>query len=148
MKRINYIGLLLIIVGLISCGGDNGRIPADVVTNPRSANGTHDNNLPVIEFETDNHDFGKLVQGEIVSYNFKFTNTGKSDLLISQVNTSCGCTVTDYTRDPVKPGEHGTIKATFDSTGRKGVQNKTISVVTNCQPNRNLLRIKAMVLAP
>jgi hypothetical protein len=104
--------------------------------------------LPVISFDTDEHDFGRIIQGEVVTYAFKFQNTGKSDLLIASVGTSCGCTVSKYSREPVRPGEQGTVQVTFDSEGRKGVQNKTITVLSNAQPNRYLLYIKAKVVNP
>ena len=131
------------------CGNSTkDRIPADVVTNPNSASGDQENLLPVIEFEKDIHDFGKLIAGEKAVYTFKFKNTGKSDLVISQVHSSCGCTVPRYPKEPIKPGGEGQIKVTFDSSGRKGVQNKTITVVSNCQPNSAVVRIKAQVITP
>jgi len=85
---------------------------------------------------------------EKVSYKFKFKNVGNSDLLISKVSTSCGCTVGHYPKEPVKPGEEATVDVTFDSTHKKGMQNKTITILANTQPNRTILRIKANVLMP
>ena len=129
--------------------GDNQKLPADIVRNPNTAEvGGNMDELPVISFETDEHDFGRIIQGEVVIYAFKFQNTGKSDLLIASVGTSCGCTVSKYSREPVRPGEQGTVQVTFDSEGRKGVQNKTITVLSNAQPNRYLLYIKAKVVNP
>ncbi|HRZ21419.1 MAG TPA: DUF1573 domain-containing protein, partial [Bacteroidales bacterium] len=72
----------------------------------------------------------------------------KSDLRIASVSTSCGCTVSKYSREPVKSGEQGTIQVTFDSEGRKGFQNKSITVLSNAQPNRHELHIKARVEIP
>ena len=135
----------------LSCSrkGGNTDIPANVVTNPNSASGTADMNaLPVITFEKDFHDFGNLKAGEKVTYSFKFKNTGKALLVISSVTTSCGCTVSDYPRQPIKPGENSTIDVSFDSEGRRGLQNKTITVFSNTQPPTNLLRIKAGVIEP
>ena len=86
------------------------------------------------------------LEGSVI--NFKFTNTGKSDLVISQVQTSCGCTTPKFPKKAIKPGEGDVIKVTFDSSNRKGIQNKVVTVVTNCQPNTVLLRIKAQVIAP
>ena len=142
---------LLIIIGILtSCGNSReGGISTDVVNNPVSASGDNSlEDLPVISFDKKVHDFGKIIQGEKVSYNFRFTNTGNSDLVISQVNTSCGCTVTRYPKKTIKPGEKEKITVTFDSEGRKGIQNKTITVASNCQPNKTILRIKAMVATP
>jgi hypothetical protein len=134
---------------LISCNNSNeGTLSTDVITNPNSASGDNKNNLPIIEFEKDIHDFGKLIQGEKAIFDFKFINTGKSDLVITQVQTTCGCTVPKFPKTAIKPGEGEVIKVTFDSSGRKGTQNKMITVTSNCQPNTSVLRIKAQVITP
>lgn len=146
----NIIFLLLIATGIfISCDNSNKKIPTDVVNNSSSANAkTNAVDLPVIQFEETSHDFGKIIQGEKVSYLFKFKNTGKSDLLISKVSTSCGCTVGKYPKEPIEPGKSGTIEVTFDSNNRKGFQNKTITVLTNTEPNITTLYIKTNIEMP
>ena len=148
MRYFAFIGVLIIF--LTSCGNDNDKnFSTDLVKNPKTASGKEDmSDLPVISFDKEVHDFGKITQGEKVTFNFRFKNTGKSDLLITSVNTSCGCTVSDFPREPIKPGKGGAIRVTFDSEGRRGVQNKTITVVSNCQPDTKVLRIKAMVILP
>jgi hypothetical protein len=142
--------LTYILVGLlISCNNSNeGTLSTDVISNPNSASGDSKDKLPFIEFEKDIHDFGKLIQGEKATFNFRFTNTGKSDLVITQVQTTCGCTVPKFPKTAIKPGEGEVIKVTFDSSGRKGTQNKMITVTSNCQPNTSVLRIKAQVITP
>jgi len=140
---------IIVLVFFTSCGErGNQKLPGDVVSNPKSASGTEVNNLPVIEFVKDLHDFGKVIQGEKVSFGFRFKNTGKTDLVIAQVNSSCGCTVPGFPKTPIKPGQENVISVMFDSAGRKGVQNKVITVVSNCQPSNTVLRIKAMVIVP
>ena len=120
-----------------------------MVKNPKSATKNESSEkMPAISFEKETHDFGRLIMGEKVSYSFKFRNTGSADLIISDVSTSCGCTVPTYTKKPVKPGEQGILTVTFDSNNRKGFQNKTITVITNTQPNTKVLSIKAMVAEP
>ncbi len=101
--------------------------------------------VPVLVFDETVHDFGKMVQGEIVKYSFHFKNVGKADLRISRVSTSCGCTVGKYPHEPVKPGEEGDIEVTFNSAHKMGYQNKSIMILSNTDPNRIVLRIKAMV---
>jgi len=121
-------------------------IGTDVVNNPQTASGKANmDKLPVISFEELEHNFGKIIEGETVSYIFLFSNTGKSDLLISDVSTSCGCTVPFYPKTPIRPGEKGELKITFNSRGRRGLQNKSIVVVANTQPNVTQLKIKAEV---
>jgi hypothetical protein len=146
------ISAILVILSLLITGGcrsDGRKLPADIVHNPNSADHPGGlSELPVIAFEKDEHDFGRIIQGEVVTYAFKFTNTGKSELLIASVSTSCGCTISKFSREPLKSGEQGTIQVTFDSEGRKGFQNKTVTVLSNAQPNRHLLHIKARVETP
>ena len=82
-------------------------------------------------FDTTVFDFGTILQGEQVSTEFKFTNTGDADLIISKIETSCGCTVPEYDKDPVKPGERGSVRVRFDSNGKSGTQYKTIRIFSN-----------------
>lgn len=122
-------------------------ISSDVVNNPNSATGDSDKSiLPVIQFTEEVHDFGKILEGETVSFSFKFKNAGKSDLIIADVSTSCGCTVPSYPKTPIKPGEESSIKVAFNSAGKRGFQTKDIVVVANTQPNAKLIRIKAQVV--
>ncbi len=106
------------------------------------------NELPIIDFEEEEHDFGKIVQGEKVSYDFKFTNVGKSNLVISNAAASCGCTVADFPKEPIPPGKSGKITVEFNSEGKSGYTEKTITVVTNCEPNTIILKIKVDIVEP
>lgn len=126
----------------------NKKLPADVVRNPNSAEGKKKEKMPEITFDKTEHDFGSVISGEVVSYSFKFENTGNAVLIISNVSTSCGCTVTDYPQEPIKPGEEKYLEVTFDSNHRSGYQSKTITVGTNAQPSTKSLRIKAKVTRP
>ena len=130
---------------LTSC--NNNRVTSDVIENPNTASGKGDlSQLPSFKFEQELHDFGTIMQGETVSYPFIFKNVGKSDLIISDVSTSCGCTVPSFPKNPIHPGQDGTIKVTFNSAGKHGFQNKNIVIVANTQPNTLILRIKAEVM--
>ena len=142
--------LVLTLIFLFSCrSGDQGLLSSDVVNNPNSAKGKSDlSSLPSIKFEEEVHDFGKIIEGETVSYSFKFTNTGKSDLIIADVSTSCGCTVPSFPKTPIRPGEKEMIKISFNSAGKRGFQTKNIVVVANTQPNSTIVRIKAQVVSP
>jgi hypothetical protein len=146
-----FLLILIILVSGCKPGGQNGQeiLSTDVVNNPNSASGNTDRgSLPVIKFADTEHDFGRIIEGETVSYTFNFTNNGKSDLIIAEVSTSCGCTVPSYPKTPIRPGESGTIKVAFNSIGRRGFQNKNIVVVSNTQPNTTVIRIKAQVVNP
>ncbi len=123
------------------------KISGDLVTNPKSAT-VNSGDEAIITFEKTEHDFGKLLQGEVVTCSFHFTNTGKAPLIISRVTTSCGCTVGEYPKEPIAPGDKGVIKATYDSKGHHGFQSRTLTVATNTNPATNTLRIKATVQTP
>jgi len=143
--------ITLLIMSGCKPGGSKGHeaLPSDLVNNPNTASGTTDKgSLPAIRFDETEHDFGRIIEGETVSYSFNFTNTGKSDLLIAEVSTSCGCTVPTYPKTPVRPGESGIIKVAFNSNGKRGYQSKNIVVAANTQPNTTVISIRAQVVNP
>jgi len=97
------------------------------------------------QFDSTVHHFGEIIQGQKVKHTFKFKNTGVGDLIISDVQTSCGCTVPDYPKDPIPPGESGEIVVEFNSENKQGEISKTISIFANTIPNETELRIKAFI---
>jgi hypothetical protein len=105
-----------------------------------------DGPLPVIQFASVEHDFGTIKEGESVEYVFQVKNTGEAPLVIQEAKPSCGCTVPDWTKTPIPPGGNGFVKAKFDSSGKSGVQNKTITVSANTYPKQTVLRFKANVM--
>lgn len=144
-----YTIILFIGLAFVGCNNNTNKLPTDVIKNPNTAEGVDESvKMPKIQFEKTRHDFGKVIEGEIVSYNFKFTNTGNADLIITKVSTSCGCTASDYPIDPVKPGETAEIEAKFNSENRTGFQNKRITVLTNATPAKTNLYIRADVIKP
>ena len=105
----------------------------------------NEDGVPVMDFVTLEHDFGDITEGEKVACVFKFTNSGDADLLISSVTTSCGCTIPDFDKKPVQPGDSGTIEVLFDSSYREGAQTKTVTVRSNASVKVMVLRITAEV---
>ncbi len=147
MKKITLSVFTLLV--LFSCGNDNQSVTTNDININASANGNvSSDKLPVIEFEEETHDFGKITQGEKVSYSFKFKNTGKSNLLISSAQASCGCTVPKPPTDPLAPGTSNKIDVTFDSNGKSGKFDKQITVLTNCEPNTKILKITGEIIVP
>lgn len=132
-----------------SCGsptdGKEEAISPEVVNNNASADptATPTNGVPVFEFENDNHEFGVITDGEKVSYTFKFKNVGNAPLVISNASASCGCTVPEYTKTPVAPGEEGEVNVTFDSSGKSGMTTKSVTLIANTEPNTKVLKISA-----
>ena len=102
--------------------------------------------LPTMEFETVDHDFGTIKEGDVVEYTYKFKNVGAAPLIIQGAQGSCGCTVPDWTKEAIPVGGFGVVKAKFDSNGKQNIQNKTVTVTSNTWPKQTVLRFKAMVL--
>lgn len=101
--------------------------------------------LPTMEFATTDHDFGTINEGDVVEYTYSFKNSGAAPLIIQGAQGSCGCTVPDWTKDPIPVGGTGFVKAQFNSSGKTNIQNKTVTVTANTWPKQTVLRFKAMV---
>lgn len=104
-------------------------------------------NAPVMHFAVAEHDFGDIQAGTVVRHTFEFTNAGKSPLLIEDATASCGCTTPQWTKEPVAPGGKGSIEVQFDSHGKAGLQNKSVSIRANTQPSVTTVTIRTNVLA-
>jgi hypothetical protein len=146
--------ILLLSVALFSCKErhadqkEDSEISTYVVSNPLSAaEKTNSSETAVFSFTEKSFDFGTVAEGEKVSYAFKFKNTGKAELVIASASGSCGCTVPEYPKKPIGPGEEGVINVVFDSEGKQGKQNKTVTLVANTIPNEVTLTIMGDVIA-
>src|SRR5207302_3236285 len=80
------------------------------------------------------YNFGRVTEGEKVEYSFRFRNTGKKPLVITNTSASCGCTVPEKPEKPILPGETGFIKVVFNSKGKAGHNEKTVTVISNAYP--------------
>ncbi len=98
------------------------------------------------KFEANEYDFGSIEQGESVTHEFKFINTGNEPLIISKAEGSCGCTVPIYPKEPILKNQSGVIKVTFNSTGKFGIQDKTITISSNAKQSPMIIHIKGTVL--
>lgn len=143
--------IAVLCVFLTSCGNGNASdkgISTNDVSNTATSNGSSNEALPEIVFEEEEHDFGRITQGEKVSFAFKFKNTGKSNLIIASAVGSCGCTVPEYPKEPILPGQEAKINVVFSSEGKSGLQEKSITVVTNCEPSTKIIKIKTNIIVP
>lgn len=140
--------IIAILLFVTSCGNSERPISTDIVNNPKSASSKKEGSVPVLTFDKNEHDFGIAMQGERLSYSFKFTNTGKKDLIISQASASCGCTVADFPQTPIRPNGRGHVTIAFDTKGLKGLQTKSVIIFANTNPNQVNLRVSAMVDIP
>ena len=87
-----------------------------------------------------------LIDGEKVTFSFRFTNSGDKPLIISNAKGSCGCTVPNYPKEPIAPGNSSYIDVTFDSKGRTGKQSKAVTITANTNPNTKVIRINSEVI--
>ncbi|MDR3095200.1 MAG: DUF1573 domain-containing protein [Bacteroidales bacterium] len=101
--------------------------------------------LTSIEYLVTEHDFGKIKEGEKVSYRFEFKNTGKNNLIVKEVRTYCGCTASQYSKKPVVPGGKGFVEITFDSNQRQGKQEKHFAIATNTPQEYSVLTFSCEV---
>ena len=149
MKKTLASTLLLLSLLLAAACADtqkNGDIDVDLINNPNSAQGYDQSaRVPKITFDSDLHDFGRITAGESISYSFHFRNTGDADLVLSGCSATCGCTVADYPGGRIAPGKEGYVTVTFNSQGKTGQQYQEVTVTSNAQPGRNILKITAQV---
>lgn len=100
---------------------------------------------PAFSWAIKTHDFGKIKVNTPVTHEFRFTNSGDAPLVISSVQASCGCTVTDYSKDPIAPGAEGYVKATYNAA-KVGIFTKTVTVSANAEESVVQLTIKGEVV--
>lgn len=147
MKKI-LIPVLVVLLASCQSNKEGDSVTSDSVSNNASADGKVKGELPEIKFDEEEYDFGKITQGEKVSHAFIFKNTGSKNLIISGASGSCGCTVPEWPKEPIKPGAEGKINVVFNSEGKSGYQEKTVTLVTNCEPATRIIRIKTEIIVP
>ena len=149
-SRLRVFGMLAVV--LSGCDWkSNSEISTQLIHIPAtaSASGQQDEAYPAVTFAEPLATLGIITEGSQIEHVFHFANTGQAPLLITDVSTSCGCTLAEnWTRSPLKPGEKGTIKVRFDSRGRVGSNRKEIFVVTNAVPSTTTLTLEAEVIGP
>ena len=143
--------LFLFTISLFGCrvtNSGNESLNTNMVTNKITPENT---GLSVagITFEQEVFNFGKISQGEKVSFTFKFKSSGEGPLVIGAVKASCGCTTPkDWPKDPILPGDEGVIEVEFDSEGKSGLQSKSINIVSNTDPSTSVLYLEGEVVSP
>jgi hypothetical protein len=148
MKRLFFVFAAGLALSFSSCESASDKIGKADNENPTSVGleAVDGDALPIFTFDSEYHDFGKISEGEIVTHEFTFTNTGDAPLVITSARGSCGCTVPEYPRTPLAPGESGKITVSFDSGGRSGRQDKSVTLTANTVPNSKILKITSEVI--
>jgi len=111
-----------------------------------NATAAQDQNKPEFKFNEEKHDFGKVPQGTPVTTVFTFTNVGTDPLILADVKPTCGCTIADYTKTPVKKGQAGKITITYNAAVAAPFS-KTIVVTSNAKTPQKYLTIVGEVVA-
>lgn len=143
MKKL-ILSLGIVALGMSAAHAQSSTKPVNIEAVKYEDHKGHDHSKPQIKdngaskmkpehmvFNEDSHDFGAIPEGPAAEYEFKFKNTGSEPIVITKVHASCGCTTPSYSKEPVKPGETGTVKAVYNTQGRPNPFNKSITVVSN-----------------
>ena len=111
-------------------------------------NVANDNNGASFKFTEEEFSFGTIKQGESVTHEFEFVNNGNEPVIITSAAGSCGCTVPVWPKEPITKGQKSTIKVTFNSAGKMGLQDKTVTINSNAKQNPFVLHLKGTVEQP
>lgn len=98
------------------------------------------------KFDKKEHNFGTIKVGTKVEHDFHFTNNGKVPLVITGANSTCGCTIPEFSKEPIPPNGRGKVKVTFDSTGKIGMQDKHVTITANTYPKNTVIHMKGLAL--
>lgn len=133
MKRLAIVLSLALFISL----GKTSAQDATPVENP---------NAPDFQFENETYDFGTINEGDKINFEYKFKNIGKEPLIITRAKGSCGCTVPEWPKEPIKAGESGIIKVVFNSAGKVGKQRKTLTLNSNAKtPAKRLFLVGTVI---
>lgn len=131
----HFLTALLLLMSIVAYGQNNAPAVAK-----------KEENVATITFEVKEHDFGDIKQGDVVEHTFEFKNTGKMPLILAGVQTTCGCTATKWSQQPIMPDGTGTITVQFNSSGKQGIQNKIVTIKSNASNQIERVIIKANIL--
>ena len=144
---LNYSLIAFFLIATISCSNDPSKKIKE--ENVAAANERLDKvfDSPEIQFDFDTYDFGEVKDGEVVEVDFNFTNTGKSDLIIFDASASCGCTVPEYPQNiNIEPGQKNKLKVRFDTSNKPGKQMKSVTLTTNTNTGKKIIRLTGFVI--
>ncbi len=148
MKKIAVALALVVSTGmLVSCGQGNAssKVKKENVVKAEERDNSISLGAPTISFDKEEFDFGTVKEGDVVKTTFVVTNTGKSDLVITNAQASCGCTVPVWPKEPIAPGKTGDIQVSFNTSGKPNKQSKSITLTTNTEKGREVVKISGMV---
>ena len=119
---------------------------SDLVYNPIRPDGTIDSSyLPILQWQDTLFNFGEVNEGDVITREFHFTNTGTAPLLITNASSSCGCTIPEWPKEPIPPDSSGVVVVKFNTLNRTGAQTKEVSIFANTIPNQSKLALTGRV---
>ena len=146
MIKNSIVGILLLSLAFVSCKDNaTSKIDSSNLETAKERDAKISLGSPIIEFDKSEFDFGTINEGDVVDGTFKVANKGKTDLVITNATASCGCTVPEWPKEAIKPGDSAEIKFSFNSRGKTGKQSKTITLQTNTENVTETLRIAGTV---
>lgn len=150
MKKLVFVSTIALSAFMFSCNSDAPATEETVSTETTVVEPTVTevptavvSDLTTLSVDRMEHDFGKIPDTAPVETSFVITNTGDKPLLISDAQGSCGCTVPEYPKEPVAPGESRDIKVSFNPSGKSGAQNKTVTITANTEPATTIINLKS-----
>ena len=147
MKNFTIVYVLMLSLALFSCKGKaTSKINTSNLESAKERDAVISLGSAIIDFDQREYDFGEITEGELVEGTFEIINKGKVDLIITNAKATCGCTVPEWPKEAIKPGESAPLKFTFNSRGRVGKQSKTITLQTNSEKVNETIRIKGTVV--
>ena len=140
--------LALSTVVFVSCneGNASSRVKNENVKKAEKRDAEISKGAAMIEFDKTSFDFDAVAEGDVVNAEFMVTNAGKTDLIISKISSSCGCTVPTWPKEPIKPGKSSKVIAKFNTNGKPNKQVKSITLFTNTAKGREVLTIRGNVI--
>ncbi len=148
MKRILlFIIAIALLTMVVSCGNTNAvsKVKKDNISKAAKRDIDIKKGVAKASFDKKEYDFGTINEGDVIETIFVITNTGKTDLVITNARTSCGCTIPQWPKKAIKPGETGDIKVKFNSRGKRNKISKAITLTTNTDNGREVVKIKGFV---
>jgi hypothetical protein len=147
MKNFTIVYVLMLSLALFSCKEKaTSKINTSNLESAKERDAVISLGSAIIDFDQREYDFGEITEGELVEGTFEIINKGKVDLIITNAKATCGCTVPEWPKEAIKPGESAPLKFTFNSRGRVGKQSKTITLQTNSEKVNETIRIKGTVV--
>lgn len=148
MKKITLLFAFIVFTSaFISCANGNpkAKVNKSNLDNAKSRDIEIKKGTASISFDKKEYDFGTVDEGYIVETVFKVTNSGKTDLVITDAKVTCGCTVPVWPKNAIKPGETEEVKVKFNTRGKHNRQQKNITLITNTASGREIITLKGMV---